>query len=103
MSDHIVSFSVLPVAPDRTLLRTRWLVHKDAEEGVDYHVDRLTSVWTATNSQDGALVERAHQGIASEAYEPGPYSRYTEGLVDKFCDWYLERLRAGLAPARRAA
>jgi Rieske 2Fe-2S family protein len=105
MSDHIVSFSVLPLAPDRTLLRTRWLVHKDAQEGVDYHVDRLTAVWTATNSQDGALVERAHQGIASPAYEPGPYSPYTEGLVEGFCRWYLGRLAAGLAavPARRAA
>jgi Rieske 2Fe-2S family protein len=97
MSDHIVSFSVLPLAPDRTLLRTRWLVHQEAQEGVDYHVDRLTSVWTATNSQDGALVERAHQGIGSPAYEPGPYSPYTEGLVDGFCDWYLARLAAGLA------
>jgi glycine betaine catabolism A len=105
MSDHIVSFSVLPVAPDRTLLRTRWLVHKDAQEGVDYHVDRLTSVWTATNSQDGALVERAHQGISSPAYEPGPYSPFTEGLVERFCEWYLTRLAAGLeaVPARRAA
>jgi Rieske 2Fe-2S family protein len=96
MSDHIVSFSVLPLAPDRTLLRTRWLVHRDAQEGVDYDVDRLTSVWTATNAQDGALVERAHQGITSPAYEPGPYSPFTEGLVDKFCDWYLGRLAAGL-------
>jgi Rieske 2Fe-2S family protein len=95
MSDHIVSFSVLPVAADRTLLRTRWLVHKDAQEGVDYHVDRLTSVWSATNSQDGALVERAQQGISSAAYEPGPYSPFTEGLVDKFCDWYLARVAAG--------
>ena len=107
MSDHVVSFSVLPLAPDRTLLRTRWLVHKDAQEGVDYQVDRLSSVWTATNSQDGALVERAHQGIASPAYEPGPYSPFTEGLVDGFCGWYLARLGTGLgiaaAPARRAA
>jgi Rieske 2Fe-2S family protein len=82
-------------------------VHKDAQEGVDYQVDRLSSVWTATNSQDGALVERAHQGIASPAYEPGPYSPFTEGLVDGFCGWYLARLGAGLgiaaAPARRAA
>jgi glycine betaine catabolism A len=100
MSDHIVTFSVLPLAPDRTLLRTRWLVHKDAEEGVDYHVDRLASVWTATNSQDGALVERAHQGISSPAYESGPYSPFTEGLVDGFCDWYLGRLAAGLATER---
>ena len=102
MSDHIVSFSVLPIAPDRTLLRTHWLVHRNAQEGVDYDVDRLTSVWSATNGQDGALVERAHQGIGSPAYEPGPYSPFTEGLVDKFCDWYLSRLASGLAQASAA-
>jgi len=97
MSDHIVSFSVLPLAPDRTLLRTRWLVHQDAQEGIDYDVDRLASVWTATNAQDGALVERAQQGIASPAYQVGPYSPFTEGLVDRFCGWYLGRLSEGLA------
>src|SRR6185437_6593808 len=32
MSDHVVTFCVLPLAPDRTLLRTTWLVHKDAVE-----------------------------------------------------------------------
>jgi Rieske 2Fe-2S family protein len=96
MSDHIVSFSVLPISPEKTLVRTRWLVHKDAHEGVDYDVDKLTAVWTATNNQDGSLVERAHQGISSPAYEPGPYSPFTEGLVDKFCEWYLTRLTAGL-------
>jgi glycine betaine catabolism A len=95
MSDHIVTFSVLPISPEKTLVRTRWLVHKDAQEGVDYDVDKLTAVWTATNNQDSSLVERAHQGITSPAYEPGPYSPFTEGLVDKFCEWYLTRLSAG--------
>jgi glycine betaine catabolism A len=96
MSDHIVSFSVLPISPHKALLRTRWLVHKDAQEGVDYDLKRLTEVWDATNDQDSALVANAHQGIVSSAYEPGPYSPYTEGLVDKFCNWYLDRLGAGL-------
>jgi Rieske 2Fe-2S family protein len=96
MSDHIVSFSVLPIAADRTLLRTRWLVHRDAIEGVDYDLDRLTSVWVATNDQDSSLVERAHSGVKSPAYEAGPYSPFTEGLVDKFTVWYLTRMAAGL-------
>ncbi len=103
MSDHIVSFSVLPIAPHRALLRTRWLVHKDAQEGVDYDLKRLTEVWDATNDQDSALVGNAHQGILSSAYEPGPYSPYTEGLVDKFCNWYLDRLGAGLELAGTSA
>lgn len=92
MSDHIVSFSVLPISAGRTLLRTRWLVHKDAVEGVDYDVTKLSSVWTATNAQDSALVERTQLGVSSPAYQPGPYSPYTEGLVNVFCEWYLKHL-----------
>jgi glycine betaine catabolism A len=62
LSDHAVTFAVLPVASDRTLLRTTWLVHADAIEGADYDVEALTSVWRATNEQDGALVARAQLG-----------------------------------------
>lgn len=96
MSDHIVTFSALPLDAERTLVRTKWLVHKDAVEGVDYDLDNLTSVWIATNAQDGELVGFAQSGVRDPAYEPGPYSTYTEGLVEKFCDWYIGRLSAGL-------
>jgi len=92
MSDHAISFCALPLSPDETLVRTTWLVHKDAVEGVDYDLDNLTKVWTATNRQDAALVERTHAGVRSAAYEPGPYSPFTEGQVDDFVTWYVERL-----------
>jgi Rieske 2Fe-2S family protein len=92
MSDHVVTFSVIPLSPDRTLLRTKWLVHKDAVEGVDYDLKRLTEVWIATNDQDGTLVGYQHSGVKSPAYEPGPYSPHTEGLVEKFVNWYCKRL-----------
>jgi Rieske 2Fe-2S family protein len=97
MSDHIVSFSVLPLSAERTLVRTKWLVHKDAREGIDYQLDNLTAVWNATNDQDKRLVELSQQGARSAAYQPGPYSPFTEGLVEKFCSWYIGRLSAGLA------
>ena len=92
MSDHVVSFSVLPLGPDRTLVRTIWCVHKDAVEGVDYDLANLTAVWNATNDQDRRLVEEAQIGVATGAYEPGPYSPYTEALVEKFCSWYVQRM-----------
>ena len=99
MSDHIVTFSVLPLAPDRTLLRTKWLVHKDAVAGVDYDPGNLTKVWLLTNKQDGDLVGMAQRGVRQPAYEPGPYSPYTESLVEKFCDWYIGRMSAHMPPA----
>jgi Rieske 2Fe-2S family protein len=95
VGDHAITFSVLPVAPDRTLLRTTWLVHPDAEEGVDYDRDTLLKIWTATNEQDAELVALAQQGVGSPAYEPGPYAP-TEGDVEAFCNWYITRLRAQL-------
>ncbi len=105
MADHAVTFCVLPLGPDRTLLRTTWLVHKDAIEGVDYDPANLVAVWEATNRQDAALVEMTQAGVVSPAYEPGPYSPFTEGLVEDFCQWYVERMRAGLhiGGAARAA
>jgi len=97
MSDHIVTFSVFPLAAGKTLVRTKWLVHKDAREGIDYQLDNLTAVWNATNDQDKALVEFSQQGASSDAYEPGPYSPFTEGLVEKFCKWYIDRLSESIA------
>ena len=94
MGDHAVTFCVLPLGPGRTLLRTTWLVHRDAVEGVDYDPANLVAVWEATNRQDAALVEMTQAGVRSPAYEPGPYSPHTEGLVEQFCQWYVERLGA---------
>jgi Rieske 2Fe-2S family protein len=103
MSDHIVTFSVLPLEPERTLLRTKWLVHKNAVEGVDYDLDNLTKVWLRTNEQDGNLVGMAQGGVRQPGYQPGPYSPYTEELVEKFCDWYIGRMSAHLRPAHSLA
>ena len=96
LGDHIVTFSVLPLDAERSLLRTKWLVHKDAVEGVDYDLANLTGVWEATNDQDSELVGICQQGVASPAYEPGPYSPHTEMLVEKFCTWYVGRMAAYL-------
>lgn len=94
MADHAVTTLIIPLGPDRTLVRTKWLVHKDAVEGKDYDLDKLTSVWKATNDQDAQLVARSHGGILDPAYEPGPYSPFTESQLNNFSTWYIERMRA---------
>jgi Rieske 2Fe-2S family protein len=93
MGDHAVTTMVIPLSAGETLIRTKWLVHKDAVEGVDYDIDRLTHVWKMTNAQDAALVGLAHAGIGSRGYMPGEYSRFTEGQLDDFARWYVERMQ----------
>jgi len=96
LGDHAVVFSVLPLAADRTLVRTTWLVHEDAVEGVDYDLEKLTEVWHATNLQDGAFVARAQAGVADPAYAPGPYPP-PEAHVEDIVTWYVERVREHLS------
>ena len=104
--DHCIAFRVLPLSPQATLVTTKWLVHKDAVEGVDYDVERLSKVWLATNEQDRALAEHNQLGINSKAYEPGPYSQTIEFGVQSFIDWYtgeMQRQLEGNAGRQQAA
>jgi Rieske 2Fe-2S family protein len=95
LSDHIMTFAVLPLERQRTLVRTTWLVHADAEEGKDYDLDNLTGVWQATNAQDAAFVAETQRGVSSPEYRPGPLGS-TEFMVEFFHRWYVERMRAAL-------
>jgi Rieske 2Fe-2S family protein len=94
MSDHAVIFTAFPIAPNRTLVRTKWLVNRDAIEGEDYDLENLTAVWKQTNIEDAHLVALAHQGATSPGYRPGPYSRFTERALDEFTTWYVDRMTA---------
>ena len=94
MSDHAVISYIIPLAPDKTLVRTKWLVHADAIEGVDYDIEKLTEVWKATNQQDANLVAITHSGTQDPGYSPGPFSAFTESYVDQFSRWYAARLAA---------
>ena len=92
MGDHAVVFRVLPLGPQQTLVTTKWLVHKDAAEGIDYDPVEMRRVWDATNDQDRRLAEENQRGINSKSYEPGPYSETFEFGVIDFVDWYSERM-----------
>ncbi|HTS92263.1 MAG TPA: aromatic ring-hydroxylating dioxygenase subunit alpha [Stellaceae bacterium] len=93
LSDHAVIFSALPLTVDKTLVRTTWLVHKEAVEGRDYDLGHLTEVWSRTNEQDATFVGWCSSGVRSPAYEPGPYSP-NESQLEKFLEWYIDRLSA---------
>ena len=107
MVDHAISFRVLPISAEETMVTTKWLVHKDAVEGVDYDLDELTHVWIQTNDQDRQIVEENAIGIRSPAYQPGPYSVEHEGGVMQFLEWYTNtitpRLKGEAAKLSRVA
>ena len=98
LSDSVLNFRVLPISPTETEVTTTWLVHKDAVEGRDYDLTRLTEVWEATNDEDRRVVEQNQLGILSPAYEPGPYSTVQESGVIQFVDWYCATMAERLAP-----
>ena len=97
--DHLIAFQVKPLGPQLTEVTTKWLVHKDAVEGVDYDVDRLRYVWDETNKQDRTLAENNQRGINSIAYQPGPYSQTYEFGVINFIDWFSDAMQKNIAGA----
>jgi Rieske 2Fe-2S family protein len=108
--DTVFMFSAMPTGPEETVVTSKWLVHKDAVEGVDYTVEGLTELWTKTNLQDLDLCENNQAGVNSLGYVPGPYCEETEQLVMRFTNWYCAEAHAWLdgavnearfAPVRR--
>ncbi len=95
-SDHFIVFRVLPISAQESMVTTKWFVHKDAVEGVDYDIARLRQVWDATNDQDRILGEENQLGINSVGYQPGPYSKTFEFGVINFLEWYSETVRKNL-------
>lgn len=92
LPDISLTFRVTPIGPTKTEVTTTWLVDRDAVEGVDYDLGRLTEVWIATNDQDREIVEDNQSGINSPAYTPGPYSPDWESGVIQFVDWYADTM-----------
>lgn len=95
-SDHFIVFRVLPISAQESIVTTKWFVHKDAVEGVDYDPENLRKVWDATNEQDKVLGERNQLGINSIGYRPGPYSETFEFGVINFLEWYSDTIQKSL-------
>ncbi len=96
-ADSMFMFSAMPVGPNETHVFSKWYVHKDAVEGVDYDMASLTSLWTKTNLEDKQLAENNQVGVNSIGYTPGPYSDEAEMLARRFTDWYCDKAREYVA------
>jgi Rieske 2Fe-2S family protein len=72
--EYVMVHQLWPQSPERTLIVCDWLFHPDAFERADFKPDDAIEFWDMTNKQDWHVCELSQQGIASRAYEPGPYS-----------------------------
>ena len=89
--DHGVIYRFIPRAAEHTEMEVLWLVHRDAVEGEDYDLERLTWLWRTTSAQDKQIVEMNQAGVNSRYFEPGPYSTQ-ETYASRFVEWYLREL-----------
>lgn len=95
--EQMFFFSAMPISPRQTVVTAKWLVHKDAVDGVDYDGEAIAEPWHTTNLQDRALAENNQDGVDSPGYRPGPYSPEAEVLVVRFVDWYCAKAAEYLA------
>jgi glycine betaine catabolism A len=72
--EYVMVHQLWPQSPERTLIVCDWLFHPDAFARKDFKPEDAIEFWDITNKQDWHVCELSQQGIASRAYEPGPYS-----------------------------
>ncbi|PYK90785.1 MAG: (2Fe-2S)-binding protein [Verrucomicrobia bacterium] len=76
--EYVMVHQLWPKSPERTLILCDWFFHPEAaaagDRGYKYNPNDAIEFWDMTNKQDWHVCELSQQGIASRAYEPGPYS-----------------------------
>lgn len=98
VSDYMWTMRLTAFSPSSTIVDLSWLVDKNAVEGKDYTIERLTEFWKITGEQDWKLCENNFRGIESSAYQPGPYAPVEEDVA-KYISWYLSMMKEGLVEA----
>jgi Rieske 2Fe-2S family protein len=73
--EYVMVHQLWPQSPERTRIVCDWFFHPDAFARDDFNPDDAIEFWDMTNKQDWHVCELSQQGIASRAYQPGPYSR----------------------------
>ena len=90
--DYVMVHQVWPQSPDRTLILCDWFFHPEAFARNDFQPNDAIEFWDVTNKQDWHVCELSQQGIASTAYQPGPYSP-RESIPAAWDREYLRQMR----------
>ena len=97
--DHCVLYRFIPRSLTATDMELVWYVKGNAQEGVDYDVDKVTWLWHHTSLEDEYIITRNSEGVNSRFFEPGPYHPEFEDSVLQFIDWYLKVLPGSVGHA----
>ena len=90
--DYAMVHQLQPQSPERTLILCDWFFNPEAFKRSDFDPDDAVKFWDMVNKQDWHVCELSQQGIASRAYEPGPYSS-RESIPAAWDDYYLRQVR----------
>ena len=89
--DYMLTFTLWPLAVDRTDILCEWFFHPDEIAKPDFDPKGALDFWDLTNKQDWELSDLAQEGISSRGYQPGPYSNREE-LLYGLDRWVLDRV-----------
>ena len=89
--DYVMVHQLWPQSPERTLIACDWFFHPEAAEQPNFRPEDAFAFWDMTNKQDWHVCELSQQGIASRAYQPGPYSS-RESIPAAWDREYLRRM-----------
>ena len=97
--EYVMVHQLWPQSPERTLIVCDWFFHAEAAGVTDpgYNPEDAIEFWDITNKQDWHVCELSQLGIASRAYEPGPYSA-RESIPAAWDREYLRRIREKKTP-----
>jgi Rieske 2Fe-2S family protein len=89
--DYVLVHRIERLAVDRSRVVCEWLFDPEAMAAPDFDPSGAIEFWNMTNRQDWEVSELSQQGIASSAYEPGPYSEL-ESMIAAWDRAYLAAL-----------
>ncbi len=90
--EYVMVHRLWPQSPERTLIVCDWIFHPDAFSRKDFRPEDAIEFWDMTNKQDWHVCELSQKGIASRAYQPGPYSA-RESIPAAWDEYYLRQMR----------
>jgi Rieske 2Fe-2S family protein len=81
-ADHVAAFTLVPKAPDRTLVVVDWLFHPDEMAKPGFDPSDAVDFWDLVNRQDWAVCEGVQDGMTSRRFESGWYAPMEDLSLD---------------------